>query len=117
MGILQRGNGGESSDSTRSTQDDFCLGACRFVSASDDDTMPNLIIVAPETINIDPTRLQRAYALLQRWVDAERIPAAGVCVGRQGRIVQPRFFGKQRPEPGSPPLRDDALFLIASITK
>ncbi len=79
--------------------------------------MPDVTIAAPETININPARLQRAYAVLQRWVDADRIPAAALCVGRNGRIVQPRFFGKQRPEHGSPPLRADALFLIASITK
>ncbi len=79
--------------------------------------MPNLPIAAPEAINIDSTRLQRAYVQLQRWVETDRIPAAGICVGRNGRIVQPRFFGKQRPEANSPPLREDALFLIASITK
>ena len=79
--------------------------------------MPNLQIAAPESINIDPARLQRAYALLQRWVEADRIPAAGICIGRNGRIVQPRFFGKQRPEANAPPLREDALFLVASITK
>src|SRR6266496_1463327 len=65
--------------------------------------MPNLPIAAPEAINIDSTRLQRAYAQLQRWVETDRIPAAGICVGRNGRIVQPRFFGKQRPEANSPP--------------
>jgi CubicO group peptidase (beta-lactamase class C family) len=79
--------------------------------------MPNLTIAAPETMNIDPTRLQRAYAILQRWVDSDRVPAAALCVGRNGRVVQPRFFGRQRPEQGAPGLRDDALFLIASITK
>ena len=79
--------------------------------------MPNLTIAAPETVGFDPTRLQRAYAVLQRWIDTDRMPAAALCVGRNGRIVQPRFFGRQRPEQGAPALRDDALFLIASITK
>jgi CubicO group peptidase (beta-lactamase class C family) len=79
--------------------------------------MATLPIANPETIGLDPARLQRASALLQRWVDTDRVPAATLCVGRNGRLVQPRFFGKQRPEQGSPPLREDALFLIASITK
>ncbi len=79
--------------------------------------MPNLTIANPETVGFDPARLQRAHALLQRWVDTDRIPAATLCVGRNGRIVAPRFFGKQRPEENAPALRDDALFLIASITK
>ena len=79
--------------------------------------MPNLTIAAPETVGFDAARLQRASALLQRWVDADRIPAATLCVGRNGRIVAPRFFGRQNSERGSPALREDAMFLIASITK
>jgi CubicO group peptidase (beta-lactamase class C family) len=79
--------------------------------------MPDLASADPQTVGFDPGRLQRACALLQRWVETDRIPAATLCVGRNGRIVQPRFFGKQRPEQGAPPLREDALFLIASITK
>jgi CubicO group peptidase (beta-lactamase class C family) len=65
----------------------------------------------------DAARLNRAYDLLQRWVDTERLPAAALCVGRKGRALPPRFFGRQRPEAGAPALREDALFLIASITK
>ncbi len=79
--------------------------------------MPTLPTAEPETIGLDPSRLQVAYDLLQRWVEADRIPAATLCVGRHGRMVRPRFFGRQRPEPAAPPLREDALFLIASITK
>lgn len=79
--------------------------------------MPDLTIAAPETVGFDPARLQRAYAILQRWVDTDRVPAAALCVGRNGRIVQPRLLGRQRPEADAPPLREDAQFLIASITK
>jgi len=35
----------------------------------------------------------------------------------QGRVVEPHFFGRQRPEKDAPPLRKDAMFLVASITK
>jgi CubicO group peptidase (beta-lactamase class C family) len=55
--------------------------------------------------------------MLQRWVETDRIPAAALCVGRRGRMLAPRFFGRQRPEAGSPPLREGAVFLVASITK
>jgi CubicO group peptidase (beta-lactamase class C family) len=54
---------------------------------------------------------------LQRWVDTDRVPAAALCVGRAGRCLPPRLFGTHRPGPGAPPLRPDALFLLASITK
>jgi CubicO group peptidase (beta-lactamase class C family) len=61
--------------------------------------------------------LQRACAKLEQWTQSGRIPAAALCVGRRGKILEPRFFGRQRPEPDAPPLRPDALFLIASPTK
>lgn len=71
----------------------------------------------PEEIGFVPARLQRAYDLLEHWTATDKIPAAGFCVGRKGRLVEPRFFGRQRPESGAPPLARDALFLVASITK
>lgn len=73
--------------------------------------------VSPERIGWVPERLDRAYALLERWTTQGKVPAAALCVGRGGGIVAPRLFGRQGPEPGAPPIRPDALFLIASITK
>lgn len=73
----------------------------------------------PEDINLDPRRLQNAYDLLEKWTtgpDAP-IPGAALLVGRVGKSVAPRFFGRQGPERDAPPLRRDAMFLMASITK
>jgi len=71
----------------------------------------------PRDIGFDPARLQRAHEVLQQWVDSDQVPGAALCVGRRGRAVEPRFFGRQRPDRQAPPLRQDALFLTASITK
>lgn len=79
--------------------------------------MPDVAAARPEDLGFDARRLQRAYDLLQRRVNADELPAAALCVGRNGRMVAPRFFGRQRPEQGAPPLQQNALFLIASITK
>ena len=76
-----------------------------------------LPIAKPEAINLDPGRLKRLEELLQHWIATDRVPAAGWCVGRRGRIIEPRFVGRQRPEKDAPALRRDALFLVASITK
>jgi CubicO group peptidase (beta-lactamase class C family) len=73
-------------------------------------------IARPEAMGLDPTRLQRAYDLLHKWIDTDKVPAAGVCVGRNGMVLQPRLVGRQRPD-GDVPLRQDALFLVASVTK
>jgi CubicO group peptidase (beta-lactamase class C family) len=73
----------------------------------------------PEDIALDPRRLQSAYDLMDKWTtgaDAP-IPGAAVLVGRHGKVVAPRLFGRQGPERDAPPIRKDAQFLLASITK
>src|SRR5262249_8028509 len=79
--------------------------------------MPGLPVARPEAIGFDPDRLQRAFDLLKKWTDEDKVPAATLCVGRHGRMVEPRLFGKHRPEAKSPALKSDATFLVASITK
>jgi CubicO group peptidase (beta-lactamase class C family) len=79
--------------------------------------MSGLPHARPEAIGLDSARLQRAYDLLQSWADTGKVLGAGLCVGRRGRIVEPRFFGKQSAEAGARALPRDALFLVASITK
>ena len=81
--------------------------------------MPHLPFAKPEEIGIDAPRLQRAFDLLQSWTVGQNAPVPGgtMLVGRRGRVVEPRFFGRQGPEPDAGPLRRDAMFLMASITK
>jgi len=73
----------------------------------------------PEEIGIDGARLQRAYDLLEKWTTGANppVPGAAILVGRRGKVVAPRLFGKQGPEADAEPIRPDGLFLIASITK
>lgn len=75
--------------------------------------------VAPEEIQLDPDVLERAYRLLDEWTTPPNgpIPAAALVVGRHGKIVPPRLFGRQTPDENAPPIREDATFLLASITK
>jgi CubicO group peptidase (beta-lactamase class C family) len=79
--------------------------------------MPEATTVLPEQAGIDPAQLRRAYDLLERWTRSGSWPAAALCLGRRDALLAPRVFGRQRPEPDAPPLRPDALFLVASITK
>jgi CubicO group peptidase (beta-lactamase class C family) len=78
--------------------------------------MSGLPLTRPEVIGFDPQRLQRALDLLQKWADTEKLPAAGVCIGRKGCMLEPWLVGRQRPD-STTPLRKDALFLVASVTK
>ncbi len=79
--------------------------------------MEKISFAHPQDIGLDPHYLDRAGELLERWCDADQIPSAGLCVGRKGQVVEPRLFGRQRPEKDARPIRKDALFLVASITK
>lgn len=78
--------------------------------------------VAPDKLQIDAARLQRAYDLAAEWTTRDKdqpavIPAAALMIGRHGQAVEPKFFGNQGPEPTAPPIRRDSLFLVASLTK
>jgi CubicO group peptidase (beta-lactamase class C family) len=79
--------------------------------------MARQTFVSPEPAGWISDRLERAYALLERWTAQDKVPAAALCVGRGGGILEPRFFGRHGAGPGAPPIRRDALFLVASITK
>lgn len=78
-----------------------------------------LPLVKPEEIRLDPRRLQVAYDLLEKWTAGPDAPVPGgaILVGRFGKTVTPRFFGRQGPEPNAEPIRRDAMFFMASVTK
>jgi len=81
--------------------------------------MGHLEHAKPKEIGIDADRLETAYRLLRKWTTGPKapIPGGAILVGRHGRVVPPRFFGRQGPEPGAEPIRQDGLFLLASISK
>jgi CubicO group peptidase (beta-lactamase class C family) len=73
----------------------------------------------PEDLRIDPRRLQVAYDLLEKWTTGPNapVPGAALLVGRSGKALAPRFFGRQGPGTDAEPLRRDAVFYLASVTK
>jgi serine-type D-Ala-D-Ala carboxypeptidase len=80
---------------------------------------PGLPQVEPEDIRIDSKRLQVAYDLMEKWTTGPKAPVPGgaILVGRFGKAVAPRFFGRQGPEADAGPIRRDAMFYMASVTK
>ncbi len=70
----------------------------------------------PEEIDLDSGKLKIAYQLLEKWTSGPDapIPSGAILVGRHGKVVPPRLFGRQGPEKNAPAIRPDALFLIAS---
>jgi CubicO group peptidase (beta-lactamase class C family) len=78
--------------------------------------MTALPISSPADIGFDPARLQRTYELLDAWTKSNEVPAAAMCVGRHGQMIAPSFFGRHHPDVPTP-IKSDALFLVASLTK
>jgi CubicO group peptidase (beta-lactamase class C family) len=73
----------------------------------------------PEDLGIDPKQLRVAHDLLEKWTTGKDapVPGAALLVGRNGKALAPRLFGRQGPEPDAEPLRKDAMFYLASVTK
>src|SRR5947209_12755375 len=63
----------------------------------------------PEDIGLDPRRLQTAYDLLEKWTtdDDAPVPGGAILVGRGGKVVAPRLFGRQGSERGAGAIRKD----------
>jgi CubicO group peptidase (beta-lactamase class C family) len=72
---------------------------------------------SPEAVGLDPKRWQYALDLAESWCSEDKIPAIGLVVGKGGKTTRVHLFGRHRMAPNSEPVREDAIFLIASITK
>ncbi len=73
---------------------------------------------APENCGLDPQRWNNALRIARDWAERDdRVPAVGLLVARGGHTPGAVLFGRQQIAAGAPKVRDDAIFLIASITK
>ena len=81
--------------------------------------MTQLPHATPAVLGLDERCLHVAYDRLEEWTSGKNAPVPGgaILVGRNGKTIEPRLFGRQGPEPDSPAIRRDAIFLLASITK
>jgi CubicO group peptidase (beta-lactamase class C family) len=68
-------------------------------------------------VGLDPRQWQRTLELLDDWCRRKLIPSAAIVCGRSDRATRTYVFGNQTLDPASPPVRDDVIFLVASITK
>ena len=69
----------------------------------------------PETVDVSPERLSRIRAVLQKEVDADRMPGAVVMIARRGQLIFPtRLVSKKA---AGKPMTKDAIFRIYSMTK
>ncbi|RYD68310.1 MAG: class A beta-lactamase-related serine hydrolase [Sphingomonadales bacterium] len=62
-------------------------------------------------------RFAGAFAEVQGWIAQKAFPGAVIAVGRHGRLVALRSFGRLDVSEGAPPMPLDAIFDLASLTK
>jgi CubicO group peptidase (beta-lactamase class C family) len=68
-------------------------------------------------VGLNPERWQAVLDQAARWCDADELPAIAVTVGNSQADSGVHLFGRQCLADDTPTIRDDAIFLIASITK
>jgi CubicO group peptidase (beta-lactamase class C family) len=68
-----------------------------------------------ETVGFIPERLERLTAVMARQVEEKKAPGASMLIARRGKIAYRESVGALRP--GGPPMTDDAIFRIYSMTK
>lgn len=71
----------------------------------------------PEEVGMDPAVLERLDALLERATTDGAIPGAALAVGRRGRLVRLRGYGRLDHAPDAAPVTDSSLYDLASLTK
>jgi CubicO group peptidase (beta-lactamase class C family) len=79
-------------------------------------TTSPLPTAAPESLGFDPERLDRLDGAMQAEIDEGHYAGISVMVARRGKLVKFGTYGYQSLKTGAP-LREDAVFRIASMTK
>ena len=73
-------------------------------------------IATPASVGMSRERLSRIDTMVAKYVDADLVPGAVTLVAREGKVVQFKTYGHMDAE-NSRPMREDAMFRIASLTK
>lgn len=81
-----------------------------------DSTKPGLPTTKPEKVGMSSERLARIAPAMQRYIDDKLVPGTVTLIARHGKVVHFEAQGYMDAE-NEIPMRKDALFRIASMTK
>ncbi len=76
-----------------------------------------LTVDSPDTCGFDPVRWRAALESIQDLCNQDVLPSAGMFVARAGQTMGTYVFGRQMLAGAPSSIREDAIFLVASITK
>src|SRR5438128_5786742 len=88
-----------------------------FVLACCTSLLAGLPQSAPEEVDVDSKHLARIDEIVAEGLAEKRMPGCVVCVGRRGKIVMLKAYGKRQLQPSESPMTTDTVFDMASITK
>jgi CubicO group peptidase (beta-lactamase class C family) len=71
--------------------------------------------VPSQKLGFIPERLDRLNTVMQRQIDEKKAPGLSMLISRHGKLAFRQCLGELRP--GGPPMSDDAIFRIYSMTK
>ncbi|MBT8147195.1 MAG: beta-lactamase family protein, partial [Gammaproteobacteria bacterium] len=91
----------------------FALLSTAHAQGNDD---PGLPMETPESVGMSTERLARIGPVMQRYIDYRLVPGTVTLIARKGKVVHFESRGFMDLESGKP-MRKDALFRIASMTK
>ncbi len=69
----------------------------------------------PESVGLNPARLKRLSGFMARQIEEKKAPGISMLIARSGKIGYRQTIGALKPD--GPPMRDDAIFRIYSMTK
>ena len=91
----------------------LCVGLLASAPAAFSQTLQR---ARPEAVGLSSERLKRLSGALNGYVKDGKLPGGVVLVARRGKVAYTEAFGQRDREAGAP-MREDALFRIASQTK
>ena len=77
----------------------------------------SLPTTSPSSVGMSPAQLTHLDQIVNAEIAARQLPGAVVLVGRQGRIVWSRAYGRRAIEPAPEPMSIETIFDLASLTK
>jgi CubicO group peptidase (beta-lactamase class C family) len=92
------------------------LLVCSLILVPVGESFAQVPAAKPETVDVSPDRLSRIRTVLQKEVDADRMPGAVVMIARRGQLIYSEAIGFQGKAAGKP-MTKDAIFRIYSMTK
>src|SRR6185503_9050980 len=95
----------------------ICTMIAQLLFAQNNLTGPVLPTSAPTAVGMSPTHLAYLDEAIEAEIARKQLPGAVVAIGRQGKLVWRRAYGKRALEPQPETMTTDTLFDLASLTK